>query len=1108
MRLKWKTFCIVFIFVGTILADFVTNSVPGEYSIPGSSYDDITILTPVDQTYSKPMYGLYPGSNSFDNDAIGSEPAWFQNINSSGGTVQVIDSLEEHKTVLELHDTSTENATQVMRTLLSLPVNGTIEYWMRTDDASKLSGFNLHGGIITAELIKIRVFEYKFQYYNGSSWKNITDAESNKWHHVRIDFECTPGNYSGLAQHQWKIFVDGGHPLGVYDFLSTKAFASFARWNTDWIIGNYNYKYYLDAIGFSWNHGYTEIDNMNEGYYLEFLCPNNLTWMGYSLDGDDVVSILGNITIPNPGDGVHTIRVYGNDSLDNTYSSGLRFFEINNPSLVCLPGMGGGNEDFGNNYKEDKYFAKYYGIANIHGIPYYQNTSVEPEFSEITANSSILEMGAAIKDFILRRHQEGYIKSRIDLVGISQGSVVSRSIIKQHYYDLKCQGIEIIHFASFAGPNHGNWAFTIGYWNNEANGTLQVNEAKFQMATVSNFMQDLNSGDETPFGVYYNTYVGFLTFFGVPLVDIWYQAMEERIDDGIGGHYNETLIEEVTDLIGLMFDGAVDTKSTYLEGALNNRIYEGVGHTGSVRVFKDMIWDFKSYPKSELYCSYPQNQTYYEPLEGYYVSSSGFESDLDGYRPRWFEEIGRDGGTVKVRNEIGGHKKVVDIYDTSIGLKNAHARKILEENQSYGTIEYWMRSNDASKLCGFRLDDGSIANEMITLRTYYNFLQYYNGTGWNTIQFVQNNTWYHIRIDFECTDGNYMGLSQYRWRLYVNSSSYGDFLLINNRDSANKITWYNDYLHLMWNYHYYIDAIGLSWDPKYTIGDNLNEGLFIGMNLDFPEKWINYSLDSSDGISILGNTTIPMPSNGPHSITLIAQNIWGETIESSLRYFSVDTEYPIIDVEIPDENILYGVNPPSFELTITEPNIDLKWYTINDSSILYYFTGESGTISQGAWNEAGNGTVIIQFYASDLGGHESIVEVTVRKDIIPPTITVSSPDDEEIFEDPPNFICTASDPNGVASKWYTLDNGITNVTFSGNEGQIDAELWNTLPDGTVLIKFYAEDSVGNIGYDSVQVIKQTESQPRIHGFNIALLITVICVASIVFIFKFKATNHS
>ncbi|GAG71741.1 unnamed protein product, partial [marine sediment metagenome] len=99
---------------------------------------------------------------------------------------------------------------------------------------------------------------------------------------------------------------------------------------------NPNYGAWIDGIGCSWYPDYNIGDNLNEGLLLSYNTNTNLDWMGYSLDGLDNVTIMGNTTIPMPEEGSHSIQVFGNDSSDTMYGSNIRHFSIN-PIILITP---------------------------------------------------------------------------------------------------------------------------------------------------------------------------------------------------------------------------------------------------------------------------------------------------------------------------------------------------------------------------------------------------------------------------------------------------------------------------------------------------------------------------------------------------------------------------------------------------------------------------------------------------------------------------------------------------------------------------------------------------------------------------------------------------
>jgi len=54
--------------------------------------------------------------------------------------------------------------------------------------------------------------------------------------------------------------------------------------------------------------------------------------------------------------------------------------------------------------------------------------------------------------------------------------------------------------------------------------------------------------------------------------------------------------------------------------------------------------------------------------------------------------------------------------------------------------------------------------------------------------------------------------------------------------------------------------------------------------------------------------------------------------------------------------------------------------------------------------------------------------------------------------------------------WYTIEGIITNTTFTTNES-INQILWESKGNGTVTIRFYANDTSGNINWEEIVVRK-------------------------------------
>ncbi len=77
---------------------------------------------------------------------------------------------------------------------------------------------------------------------------------------------------------------------------------------------------------------------MNETYYgsyfLNFTLSKPATWMGYSLDGEENVTVTGNATLSGLSSGLHNVTVYAKDAFENEAASKTITFTVKEPFPV------------------------------------------------------------------------------------------------------------------------------------------------------------------------------------------------------------------------------------------------------------------------------------------------------------------------------------------------------------------------------------------------------------------------------------------------------------------------------------------------------------------------------------------------------------------------------------------------------------------------------------------------------------------------------------------------------------------------------------------------------------------------------------------------------
>jgi parallel beta-helix repeat protein len=186
---------------------------------------------------------------------------------------------------------------------------------------------------------------------------------------------------------------------------------------------------------------------------------------------------------------------------------------------------------------------------------------------------------------------------------------------------------------------------------------------------------------------------------------------------------------------------------------------------------------------------------------------------------------------------------------------------------------------------------------------------------------------------------------------------------------------------------------------------------------------------------------------------------------------------PVLSIHSPIEDEIFEHNPPEFNISIDEGYVNSTWYTLNNGFTNTTFTELTGTIDSFIWNSLGSGNIILTFYANDSIGDEGFSSVTIQKDIDAPIIIINSPYQDEIIGlTAPDVNLTIVDPN-FDSVWYSIDNGIINITLNELTGKIDQNEWNKKGAGLVNITFYANDTLGRNGIQGVVIEKNYEFWP-------------------------------
>jgi hypothetical protein len=196
-----------------------------------------------------------------------------------------------------------------------------------------------------------------------------------------------------------------------------------------------------------------------------------------------------------------------------------------------------------------------------------------------------------------------------------------------------------------------------------------------------------------------------------------------------------------------------------------------------------------------------------------------FTDDLDGNDPIDWLTNEPSGTSVQVITAKGNHNKVVECWDNSnalngqCGLQNAFS-----SSKTTGMVEFWfMRKSGFTAGKGnitFTVDDkvgGLPGNIAVNLKLGSNILRINSMT---LLTNFQNNTWYHIRLQINCTSQKvhtWINLTDYGLTNFYTVTAHIDrfFILTADSDTAG-------------NTYCYLDAVDYSWASGYYINRNYN----------------------------------------------------------------------------------------------------------------------------------------------------------------------------------------------------------------------------------------------------------------------------------------------
>ena len=284
-------------------------------------------------------------------------------------------------------------------------------------------------------------------------------------------------------------------------------------------------------------------------------------------------------------------------------------------------------------------------------------------------------------------------------------------------------------------------------------------------------------------------------------------------------------------------------------------------------------------------------------------------------------------GTVSVEDK-SNHDDTLKLTDFSGSSSSA---TLTIDSQVSGTVEVWTLIDNT-------YDDGLyplyLSGGGANIYIFMYGAEIWFGTSGTSFAKVQNcapNTWYRFRLDFEFGNGGYMGLGQDQCDLYINDVLKRDNSATGSGTGITSIK--HETIGEGWTVAW-IDGLGFSWDPEYTVGDNKYPNAYVNETIDVElEAMTSHRLDRLEHCHLDYSFKTSIEQSMTVSLYNFANNTWIQ-IDSQItnngefyngKFVVNDKNYINSEYEIYVQ--FYGENKTveDFELHLQQLEVSYSW---------------------------------------------------------------------------------------------------------------------------------------------------------------------------------------
>jgi hypothetical protein len=286
-----------------------------------------------------------------------------------------------------------------------------------------------------------------------------------------------------------------------------------------------------------------------------------------------------------------------------------------------------------------------------------------------------------------------------------------------------------------------------------------------------------------------------------------------------------------------------------------------------------------------------RNQVNYTQI---YNATESFTNEINGTSSTAIDFIDIDssgaGCDIVVIDEYNDHDNILELIDTSGNQVESY--HVFDSVQTSGTIEFFWSVADATPINYFMIYDGATVVIWIMMRDEV-FKLYDALVLIDTGHVGLDDTWYHIRIDYESGVGGYLGLGADEYYITINGERYGSYDYYNTVTDMDRIRFTT---HGGSTSNAWFDAFGLKpQDAYYNISDNIIPYYTITNNSEVSTWDFEHTIDGNYSTSMANVPFWTEKTIGSSDVYVQTSNVITETLYTADGLAGIYRSFNVID---------------------------------------------------------------------------------------------------------------------------------------------------------------------------------------------------------------------